>query len=292
MKRHAALCAAALVLVLPALAATQNAQYPITLIPPASGSPTYPPGYQTPWDKIEIRVTEKLSPNLFVLHGSPALDPAHPDASGGRAMALFGPDGVLMVDSENRQVGEKTLAAVRSFTDAPIRVLVNTHIHSDHTGANAVLRAAGRPHLRAGEPPQRDAAAAVAWNAAGAQSGRRAEGHVQVQPGNDWRAGGHVPHERRDRGLHSDDALAHRGRHHRPVPERERDLHRGLLSQLRLSVRRPAQRRLDQRHGRGGGSDRPSGRPGHDARAGPRHARQEGRPARRIARCSSTSSAR
>jgi cyclase len=143
MKRHAALCAAALVLVLPALAATQNAQYPITLIPPASGSPTYPPGYQTPWDKIEIRVTEKLSPNLFVLHGSPALDPAHPDASGGRAMALFGPDGVLMVDSENRQVGEKTLAAVRSFTDAPIRVLVNTHIHSDHTGANAVFARQG-----------------------------------------------------------------------------------------------------------------------------------------------------
>ncbi len=84
-----------------------------------------------------------MSPNLFVLHGSEGLDPAHPDASGGRAMALFGPDGVLMVDTENRQVAEKTLKAIRSFTDAPIKVLVNTHVHSDHTGANAFFAKQG-----------------------------------------------------------------------------------------------------------------------------------------------------
>src|SRR5215469_16556114 len=115
----------------------QGTQYPITVIPTGKGPYTFPEGYQTPWDKIEIRVTEKMSPELFVLHGSQGLDPAHPDASGGRAMALFGPDGVLMVDTENRQVAEKTLKAIRSFTSAPIKVLVNTHIHSDHTGANA-----------------------------------------------------------------------------------------------------------------------------------------------------------
>jgi glyoxylase-like metal-dependent hydrolase (beta-lactamase superfamily II) len=88
-------------------------------------------------------VTEKMSPNLFVLHGSQGLDPAHPDASGGRAMALFGPDGVLLVDTENRQVAEQTLKAIRSFTDAPIKVLVNTHIHPDHTGANAFFAKQG-----------------------------------------------------------------------------------------------------------------------------------------------------
>jgi cyclase len=88
-------------------------------------------------------VTEKMSPNLFVLHGSEGLDPAHPDASGGRAMALFGPDGVLMVDTENRQVADRTLKAIRSFTNAPIKVLVNTHIHSDHTGANAFFARQG-----------------------------------------------------------------------------------------------------------------------------------------------------
>jgi cyclase len=121
----------------------QKPEYPITVIAPGKGPYTFPAGYQTPWDKIEIMVTAKMSPNLFVLHGSEGLDPAHPEASGGRIMVLFGPDGVLMVDSQNRQVAEKTLKAIRTFTDAPIKVLVNTHIHSDHTGANAFFARQG-----------------------------------------------------------------------------------------------------------------------------------------------------
>lgn len=128
---------------MPAKTAVQEPGYPVEVIAPGKGPYTFADGYQTPWDKIQIMVTAKMSPNLFVLHGSEGLDPAHPDASGGRAMALFGPDGVLMVDSENRQVGEKTLAAVRSFTNAPIKILVNTHVHSDHTGANAFFAKQG-----------------------------------------------------------------------------------------------------------------------------------------------------
>jgi glyoxylase-like metal-dependent hydrolase (beta-lactamase superfamily II) len=120
-----------------------QAKYPMELIRPGKGPYTFPEGYQTPWDKIGIMVTAKMSANLFVLHGSEALDPAHPDASGGRAMALFGSDGVLLVDTENRQVADKTLKAIRTFTDAPIKILVNTHIHPDHTGANAFFAKQG-----------------------------------------------------------------------------------------------------------------------------------------------------
>ena len=153
----------------PSSAWAQGAEYPVTLIAPGKGPYTFPAGYQTPWDKIQIRVTEKLSPNLFVLHGSEGLDPAHPDASGGRALVLFGPDGVLMVDTQNRQVAEQTLKAIRSFTDGPIKVLVDTHVHSDHTGANAFFAGQGaliysqenlrnemlRPPMRAnGQPAQ------------------------------------------------------------------------------------------------------------------------------------------
>src|SRR5947209_8112667 len=134
---------AALMAVIPAIVRAQEAGYPIIVIPTGKGSYAFPQGYQTPWDKIEIKVTEKLSPNLFVLHGSQALDQAHPDASGGRALVLFGPDGVLMVDSQNRQVQEKTLQAIRALSDGPIRVLVNTHVHSDHTGANAFFAKQG-----------------------------------------------------------------------------------------------------------------------------------------------------
>ena len=168
--------AATALLTAPAKTAAQQEHYPLTIIAPGKGPFSFPPGYQTPWDKIDIRVTEKMSRNLFVLHGSQGLDPAHPDASGGRAMALFGPDGVLLVDTENRQVAEKTLKAIRSFTDAPIKVLVNTHIHPDHTGANAFFAGQGalifaqedlrsemvRPPARAnGEPAPAPESAAV-----------------------------------------------------------------------------------------------------------------------------------
>ena len=89
------------------------------------------------WDKIEISVTAKLAPNLFVLQGSPELDTTHPDAAGGRVAVLFGPDGVLMVDSQDEELGEKVFKAIRTFSQAPIRILVNSHIHPDHTGGNA-----------------------------------------------------------------------------------------------------------------------------------------------------------
>src|SRR5947207_10087328 len=127
----------------PAAVRPQQAGFPIELVPPGKGPFTFPAGYETPWDKIQIFVTAKMSPNLFVIHGSQALDPAHPDASGGRVMVLFGPDGVLMVDSENRQVADKTLKTIRSFTPAPIKIVVNSHIHSDHTGANAFFATQG-----------------------------------------------------------------------------------------------------------------------------------------------------
>ena len=143
MKQLALWLAAAAMIASSANVGTQSAQYPITIVPPGKGPYTFPEGYQTPWDKIDIMVTAKMSPNLFVLRGSEGLDPAHPDASGGRAMALFGPEGVLLVDTENRQVADKTLKAIRSFSDAPIKVLVNTHIHPDHTGANAFFARQG-----------------------------------------------------------------------------------------------------------------------------------------------------
>ena len=78
--------------------------YPITVVPPGKGPYEFPPGYQTPWDKIQMLVTEKLAPNLYSLHGSAGLDPAHPDAAGGRVAVLFGSDGVLMVDTEDPQL--------------------------------------------------------------------------------------------------------------------------------------------------------------------------------------------
>src|SRR5260370_5170087 len=88
------------------------------------------------WDKIQISVTAKLAPNLYILQGSPDLDTNHPDAAGGRVAVLFGPDGILMVDSQDEELHEKVLKTIRTFSSAPIRILVNSHIHSDHTGGD------------------------------------------------------------------------------------------------------------------------------------------------------------
>jgi len=198
MKRFAVpILVAAAVALVPVSVRVQEPGYPMTLIPIAKGPFNFPPGYQIPWDKIEIRVTEKMSPNLFVLHGSQGLDPAHPDASGGRAMALFGADGVLMVDTENRQVAEKTLAAIRTFSNGPIKVLVNTHIHPDHTGANAFFAKQGaliyaqenlrnemvRPPSRGNPPP-----AAGRGNGQGAGGGRAAGAGAPAGPALDMAA--------------------------------------------------------------------------------------------------------
>lgn len=126
----------ALLLALCTSTAAQQPRYPITLVPPGNGPYDFPQGYQTPWDRIQIVVTEKIAPNLYILHGSAGLDPAHPDGSGGRVAVLFGPDGVLMVDTENKQLADKTLRTIRSFTSEPIKIVVNSHIHSDHTGGD------------------------------------------------------------------------------------------------------------------------------------------------------------
>jgi glyoxylase-like metal-dependent hydrolase (beta-lactamase superfamily II) len=88
-------------------------------------------------------VSEKLASNLYSLHGSAGLDPAHPDAAGGRVAVLFGSDGVLMVDTEDPQLAPKTLDTIRTFTSAPIKFVVNSHIHPDHTGGNAFFAKQG-----------------------------------------------------------------------------------------------------------------------------------------------------
>ena len=106
------------------------------------------------YDKIEIK-TEKIAPNLYMLSGSENVDPGHPDGAGGRIGVLAGPDGIFMVDAQYLQIGEKVLAAVRSIDAGPIRFLVNTHLHGDHTAGNATFAKLGavilaREELREG----------------------------------------------------------------------------------------------------------------------------------------------
>src|SRR5215470_11261992 len=97
---------------------------------------------QMDFDKVQI-ITEKLGPNVYMLTGSAGLDPSHEDAAGGRIGVLAGPEGILMIDSQYAQLGDKVLAAVRKIDSGPIRFLVNTHIHRDHTAGNAFFARQG-----------------------------------------------------------------------------------------------------------------------------------------------------
>ena len=94
------------------------------------------------YDRIEIK-TDKLAPNLYMLSGSENVDPGHPDGAGGRIGILTGPDGIFMVDSQYLQIGDRVLAAIRRIDPGPIRFLVNTHIHGDHTAGNATFAKLG-----------------------------------------------------------------------------------------------------------------------------------------------------
>ena len=96
---------------------------------------------QTDFSKVEIKTT-KITDNFYALEGQ-----------GGRIGVLAGPDGVLMVDGQFAPLTEKIVAAIKQISPQPIRFLVNTHVHGDHTGGNENFAKMGaiiysRPQLR------------------------------------------------------------------------------------------------------------------------------------------------
>jgi glyoxylase-like metal-dependent hydrolase (beta-lactamase superfamily II) len=62
---------------------------------------------------------------------------------GGNVTVQVGSDGVLVVDTQSGPSSAGILAAIRALSPAPIRYVVNTHYHADHTGGNEAIRKAG-----------------------------------------------------------------------------------------------------------------------------------------------------
>ena len=79
---------------------------------------------QPDFSKVEIHATQ-LSQDFYTLEGQ-----------GGTISVLAGPDGVLLVDSQFAPLTARLVAAIRQITDRPIRFLIDTHVHPDHTGGN------------------------------------------------------------------------------------------------------------------------------------------------------------
>jgi cyclase len=76
--------------------------------------------------------TQKLGSNIYMLYGP-----------GGNMVALTGPDGKVLVDSSFSAVVPKIRETLDGFGGPPLKVLINTHWHFDHTDGNAGLHEAG-----------------------------------------------------------------------------------------------------------------------------------------------------
>jgi cyclase len=110
---------------------------------------------QTDYAHMTMKV-DKLADNFYTLTGLNGSG-----RTGGAIGVLTGPDGIFMVDASYAPLSGKVSAAIKTFSNEPIRFLVNTHFHSDHTGGNPTFAKMSttilaRPELRASLAAQKD----------------------------------------------------------------------------------------------------------------------------------------
>jgi cyclase len=86
---------------------------------------------QQNFDTVQVR-TERVADGLYMLQ-----------ARGGNIGLSVGADGAFLVDDQYAPLTPKILAAIRAITDQPVRFVLNTHWHGDHTGGNENLGRTG-----------------------------------------------------------------------------------------------------------------------------------------------------
>ena len=88
-------------------------------------------GQQIDYSKLEIK-TADLGHGVYLLNWQ-----------GGDSIVLVGDDGVLLVDTSVVQMGAKIKAAIARVSAKPIKLVINTHAHADHFGANELMAQGG-----------------------------------------------------------------------------------------------------------------------------------------------------
>ncbi len=84
-------------------------------------------------DFSEVRIeTVRVTDSIYMLRGD-----------GGNIGVLIGSDGVILIDDQYAQLTERIREAVAALSPHPIRFVLNTHWHGDHTGGNENLGEAG-----------------------------------------------------------------------------------------------------------------------------------------------------
>jgi glyoxylase-like metal-dependent hydrolase (beta-lactamase superfamily II) len=110
---------------LPSLAAAAARTFVAATLGALACSPAAAQGID--YSKLEIKTTD-LGQGVYLLGWQ-----------GGDSLILVGDDGVLLVDTSVAAMGDKIRAAIAKVSDKPIKLIVNTHAHADHFGANEAL---------------------------------------------------------------------------------------------------------------------------------------------------------
>ena len=87
--------------------------------------------YAQRFDTVKIKTT-KLTEHTYMLEGA-----------GGNIGVSVGDDGVFVIDDQFAPLSEKILTAIKTLSDKPLKFLVNTHYHGDHSGGNENMTNAG-----------------------------------------------------------------------------------------------------------------------------------------------------
>ena len=110
-------------------AAKGGATEPLAIVAAlVADSPLRPPR-SSDCSKVEIKV-EKIAPGVAVLFGA-----------GGNIGLSYGEDGNVIVDDQYAPLSDKIVAAIATVDPDPVRFVVNTHWHGDHTGGNEAMSA-------------------------------------------------------------------------------------------------------------------------------------------------------
>ena len=88
-------------------------------------------GFGVDYDAVELELSH-VRGQVHMLRGA-----------GGNIGVFAGPEGVFLVDGQFAPLSERIRAEIREISTRPIRFLVNTHFHGDHTGGNVNFGAAG-----------------------------------------------------------------------------------------------------------------------------------------------------
>jgi cyclase len=80
------------------------------------------------FSKVQMKVTQ-VAGGIYMLEGA-----------GGNIGVSVGEDGIVIVDDEYAPLADKIRAALKGITDKPVRFIINTHYHGDHTGGNALFQ--------------------------------------------------------------------------------------------------------------------------------------------------------